>query len=798
MAAVPHIPTQGILQNPAYKTARFMTEYVNVPISMHRLRNAIGLTAGLYLGRKLMNIVVGETPEGQKIHKEDLPDPLKPLHGLLPYDHFSDDPSQRWMRVFDLLVPAVLGGIGACAGGAYHFRDSFIKPTEAKMGLSADKFFLADAEQRALYQQSKPWSTATGTSALFGSASGLGLFPSIAHYGGDLGTLFAMRAERSPSPLGHLVNSHSHIPMRPHKLINQMIEYAAGNPAGKLEELDEYANGILKAWFKDVSDTQVKDFVKLVEGQRAQFLKEGRLPEEAAAKLKDTLHKGLQGAGLEKTFIKVGLDPRKADVGNQGFISVIANTIGDALGMKTSKHMEETRALLRKGMEARNPELAHIPFNPQEHQSQFTTAHKATAGTLLGLAGLSFGAVATAKDTSIHDLKVKRTAQHLDDAKETKNDGDTDKKFVERVAPLADKKHQVHSKVDHGFLNGKALDMAEGVTDMFNVVTGMNSHRLSCALGLTAGSWLGEETMKALTGFTFTGVKVQKADVLKPLQKFYKALAFNPHSDLPHDRWMQLVRWAVPTLVGAAAVVQASDMYFNARKKKFRDAKYLDEIEAKATSMQADPWSYGVAATAIYGGSSGFAWIPGINYMTHLGTRFSMASGRKVALPQLGKVWSNNDTLFPFGPPGMLDMLIREAVNNKSYDPELLETYAIGILKPWFDNVKPEQVEAFVMKVHEVRDQFYREGGVPEEAKKKLEEDLKLHFKGAGLEETLEQIGLHPTEATIANNGLAGKLADAMGSKKLINKLKSDYVASYVERHKAREHAAPPEKPLSI
>ena len=808
----------GIINGPLYKAARLTTQYVNVPPSFHRLRNAIGLTLGLFLGRKAMDVLVGQTPDGTKVDPMDLPMPLRSICGVLPYDHFSDDPKDRWMKVFDRFVPAVTGGIGACMGSASFFQTSFLKPVEAKMAAPAKEFFLADAERQTLYHQAKPWSVMTGTSALFGSASGFGLFPSVSHYGADLGTLFVMRSERAAAPLGALVNSHTHMPFRPTKLINNMIEYVAGNPTANPAQLNEYANGILKTWFRGVKDEQIQGFVDIVKKERAQFIKEGRLPEESAAKLKESMKKMLGDAGIEKTFIKLGLDPREAAFGDQGFISIISKTIGDTLGLGVSQKSEKTWQLVKEGIELRNPELAKKAFDASAHQYAPSVLQKGAAFGAIGASAAGMVAISTAKDADVGDLNTRPKAgtelsKELASADPTADmaanavaagtanvEGTPEHllspTFGSRITPesIAGAQHHIlHSKKQHGIVNGKVLDAAEGVTDMFNVINGVTSHRLYCAVGLTAGSWLGEEVMKALTGVNFFGVAVKKEDVLKPLQKVYKSLAFNPHSDLPKDKWMQIMRWGVPTAIGGAAVVVASGLFFKDKEKEFRDPKYLDDVEEAATFAQAKPWSYLSAVTALFGGSSGFAWIPGINYMTNLGTRYTMASGRKVSLPAVGAGWSNNSTLFPFGPPGMLDLLIRESVNNKSANPELLETYAVGVLKPWFDNVTPEQVEAFVMKVHEVRDQFFKEGGVPEDLKTQLKDELDAHLHGAGLEHTLQEIGLDPLKAHIGANGFSGKIADSLGSKKSVEQIKSKYTQSYLERlHDQRQNAAQP------
>lgn len=777
----PSGPVADFVNGPLYKAARFSTEYAAVPPNFHRLYNAIGLAGGLLLGRKLMDIMVGQEPDGTPVERQDVPMVLRPLHGILPYDHFSDDPKERWMCVFDRVVPAVVGAMGASAGSAKFFSKSFIQPAEAKLTVAVNNpeaFTMSDAARQALYHQSKPWSLLTGSSALFGSASGFGLFPSIGHYGADLGTLFAIRSERSTAPLGRLVNSNMYLPLRPHALLKNMIEHMAMNPAEHPQQLQDYAHGVLKTWFRDVTPEQIDAFTQIVHDERAKFLAMGKDPAQTQKAIRDGLTELIGETGIEKTLGRIGLDPREASIGDTGFTSIIGRIIGDMTGMKTSEKIEETWRQSVRGMEKRNPALKDKPFDVNAHKYQPDRAQKLAATAAMGVGVAGLGLISTAKDTDVGDI--------TDVPAKT----GTDPVLEKYSHPVEGHHHTLHSKQEHGFVNGKLLDAAEGVTDAFNVVNGLNSHRLYCAVGLSAGSWVAEEFMKAVTGVSFAGKAVAKADIQEPFQKFYKALPFNPHSDLPNDKWMQVMRWAVPMAVGCASIVTASQMYFHEREKKLRDAKYLDDVEAKATSEQAAPWTVSTALSALFGASSGFAWVPGINYMTHLGTRYSMASGRKVSMPGLGKMWSNNSTLYPFAPPGMIDLVIKEAVNNKSHDPELLETYAIGVLKPWFDKVTPEQVEAFVNQVYEIRDQYYRDGGVPEEYKKDLEAQLKAHLKGAGLEETLESIGLSPLSATIANNGLSGRISEAVGAKSQVDKIRAEYVAGYRERHQQRQQEA--------
>lgn len=765
---------------PLYKTAYYLTRYLNVPPNMHRLYNAAGLMAGIVVGRKLMDIAVGQKTDGTPVDKDDVPLPLKPLYGVLAYDHFSDDPKHRWMKIFDQLVPAIIGGLGAAGGSVFFFRKDFFHEIDKRMALKAKDFTLTEAEHRSLYHISKPWGLMSGVSAVFGSASGFGLFPSPVNYSSTLGTTFTLRAGRTMSApwWRKMWNSHSPYPFRPTKLINRMVDYIAANPKAHPERLESYANGILKSWFKGSNETQIKAFVDEILAQRNQFLQKGRLPAEAEAKVRESMNKLFGNLknhpGMEDLLIKIGIDPRKAAVGDVGLVSSIAHWVGDALGFGTSKKIAATRKLMQEGMEMRHPELvkkfgAYVPKPPNYAD---TTAKKIAAGTFLGVGAATAYAISTAKDTGLHNL----------------DPGDSKPETGEKkseAAANAGHKHRIHSKRKHGFVNGRVLDTAEGVTGMFSA--GIGTHRVHCAAGLTLGSWLGDKVMEALTGTTFQGAKVPEEKVWKPLRKLYKALPYEPKSDLPHDKWMQILRWAVPGIIGGLAVVQGSKMFFADRHKQLKGATYLDEVEDRATEKQSDSWGATSAITALFGYPTGMPMLPFVNYSTNLGTRYSMASGRKVSLPVMGKLWSNNSTLFPFGPPGMINLLIKEAVNNKNFDPELLETYAIGVLKPWFKNITPEQVTEFVMKVHEMRDKFFKEGGVPEDLKAQLEAELKAHLKGAGLEETLEEIGLDPAKADIASNGWSGAIANTLGAKKTVEKIKADYVAGYRKRHHQRE-----------
>jgi len=767
--------SKGIINGPMYETARFSTQYLNVPPSKHRLYNALGLMIGLYMGRKIMDILVGQTPDGKPVDKDDLIPPFKPLHGLLKYDHFSDDPKMRWMRVTDQMVPGILAGLGAMGGSFMFFREPYKMMAKTVSKLPAEKFMLGHAEQYMLFQQFKVLSRIAGIAAVPGSASGFGILPSTINYSTVLGGAFSTGAERNAAAglpgVRELFNTHSSFPLRWHRLIKRMESYLSQNHSPSPEKLEEYLNGLIKPLFNGATQKQMNELKELVIARRKKVLDMGLSLRETEVKLAEEMRNMFSDMNLETTLIQVGLDPREAAVGDMGVLSTLARWCSKVMRPGTEKELEKTHDMLVQGLEMRHPELAGRKFDRNAYKSAQTGTRKAAAAGLLGVSAASLGLVAMSKDAEMADLDGPYGGEGSGTAINTEKP-----------------KHHVHAKRNHGLINGKVLDTAEGVTGM--IQAGIGSHRVHCAVGLTVGSWLGDKLMDALTGVDFKGSTLAKDDIWEPLQKFHGILKFNPNSDLPKEKWMQVLRWAVPGVLGAVAVVQGSRMYFENRHAKVKKAVYLDEVEDKATFAQSAPWSYTSAIASLFGSASGLQMLPFTNYATSLGTRYSLASGRKVSLPVVGKYWSNNSTLFPYGPPGMINLLIKEAVNNKAYDPELLETYAIGILKPWFKKVTPAQIESFVMEVHRVRDKFFKEGGVPEDMKAELEKELKQHFKGAGLEHTLEDIGLNPMCATIAENGWSGAIANHLGAKKNIDHIKEQYRESFLERHSKRKQAA--------
>lgn len=319
-------------------TMSWVGSVITVAPGYHRIKNAIGLSVGLYLGRKFMNIVTAQNKDGE-IAREEVPLPLRPLHGLMRYNKYSDDPRDRWCKVVDNVVPAMFGAVGA-VGGSFHFfheRYADLKNPE----------FMDEYEEAMSLEQSKPWSVLSGISSLFGSASGLSLGPA-GNYGLSLGARFGLASGRKVALPGlgkFATNAHAPYPFGPSQLIDRMIGYAVGNPDKDPKQLESMAHGILGPWFKNVTPDQIHAFVDAVKGMRDQFLQEGGIPEEMQGKAKTFLTEHLKKGGLEETLKGIGLDPMDASLGDNGFVTAVSKLLGKRERMAemgaefTSKYM---------------------------------------------------------------------------------------------------------------------------------------------------------------------------------------------------------------------------------------------------------------------------------------------------------------------------------------------------------------------------------------------------------------------------------------------------------------------------
>ncbi len=808
----------GFVNGKLLDTAHWAATVKNLDPSTHRLRNCYGLSMGLIAGRQLMNVATGSTPSGETIDKKDLPVFIQPLHGALAYDHFSDDPKDRWMKVFDNWLPGVMGGVGAMLGSYDFAMDPAVggigqaaKAAEKNLGnLTIDK-----AELLSKFTQSHPWRGLSGLTSMFGSASGFGLVPGINNYGATLGGSFigVVGRDKLQTPyfpaLAEFISGNKHpFPFGPASMLGRMQNVMVHNTAKDPKQARDMAYAILEPWFgEQVTERHVSDFVKEVHAARDKFFREGGVPENLKADCEKELHKVLTGVGLEKTFRKIGLNPETASIGRNGFIEFMSRMLG------YGERLDDIGRNYRKAYAARNnisiplEDLTRATNHPHDAKTLMAGGAVVALGAAL-VGGIALEAAHWHKQDNHDLLECKKDAL-------IKTVGKTDNLMNSlakgagtggaQALPAFDKAADVHAgiadrfkhqrevlasrkaKAGQGFsswINDKPLEYMELATDGLNSPESVGMHRASVATGLTAFGLVGMKVAEALTGRNFAGANVPIDKVHDVLHPLYKKLAYNPFSDHPKDKWGYVTHLAIPSLFATLGAVTGSTLFFQKRQGQVKKAEFIDEFENKATMAEAGPWTLLTATSALLATPSGnvFLPIPGINYGMSLGTRFTLSSGRKVIFPGLGEKWSGNASRYPYGPAALRDLMVKYAVNNKTPHPEQLEEMAIGILRPWFENVTGEQVLAFVNKVEEDRDRFLKEGGVPEESKKDLEKLLIAHFKGAGLEGTLREIGLDPLKATLGNNGVSATIARYLGAEKPLQEIHQEFADKYTAR----------------
>lgn len=787
---------KGIVNGPVLKAAQWAAGVNTVHPSLHRLKNALGLTIGLFAGRHTMNLLVGETPSGEKIKRDSVPLPLRPLHGVLAYNHFSDEPNDRWMHVVDLWFPAILGAVGAVAGSHDYALEQPLVQGVKKMLKHPKNMTLDQAESAAIVVQAEPWRVLSGVTSVFGSSAGLQLVPGPTNYGTSLSNSFIGTVARNKLSTPYLpfvqkfwTSNHHPWPYGPTSMLGRMRDYMVHNPLATPEQERQMAYAILEPWFgQQVTQKHVTKFVEELHATRDKFFREGGVPKKLEAECQKELHAMLSGVGLEKTIQKIGLNPETAMIGRNGFMEYVSRLMG--VNGKLNGISDSYRAAYR----ARNglPGLTKAEIdaaNAATHKIDNDILMRGklmAAATIGGVGGGMYYARQWHRDDN--DILFERTleakraqAQSNEIIEEAKEAGITPTPAY--VASQHNARVEEERK-RHSGLNGKPLEWMEWATDALNSPETLGMHRVSCAMGLTVGGFTGMRLADVLAGRTLSGAPLSIEKVPGVLKKFHGALSYNPQSDHPKDRWGYVMHFLIPAVFATSGVIASSNLFFGSRKKKTNQAEYIDEYENKATMAESQPWTGLTALTSLFVTPSGFGYLPppAPNYGTALGTRFMLSSGRKAIFPGLGEIWTGTASRYPYGPSALRDVMVKYAVNNPSPNPEQLEEMAIGILKPWFKDVTAEQVHAFVERVHADRDRFCDECGVPEELKKMCEKELLSHFKGMGLEKTLREIGLDPLKATLGENGLSGVIAKHLGAQRELNEINQEFAEKYKKR----------------
>lgn len=347
----------GTVSNSLGKSALSAAEHLFekglfLPPGYHRAFNAAGLALGLFAGRQLMNIIVGHKPDGTPISKETVPFPLRPLHGIISYNPYSDQNYDRWMKVADSLAPALFGAIGAMAGSSYFFSRQIQSAHEVlKMGeTDFHKVTLGRAEQALALEKSKPWWGAAGVTSIFGSASGLNPL-----YSFTLGMNFMMRSARKAFMgvpfMSWFSGTRANMPVGPIGVTREMLQYLTHNKAmtnpDAIQRFEQLASEMGHYWIKNTPEETVNKFVtqliQEVKTKQAQIVEQS--PGMHPTKVSESLLEWLFQGHLERVAVNTGIIKdinsteeilSKIRLGDYGFAAMPA------------KHFESTRRNVTK------------------------------------------------------------------------------------------------------------------------------------------------------------------------------------------------------------------------------------------------------------------------------------------------------------------------------------------------------------------------------------------------------------------------------------------------------------------
>lgn len=833
----------------ARESAYWLATCSNAPPSTHRLWQAAFMTVCIFAGDTVGGLLTGRNATGEKNEAKDYPFPVQFLHGIFPYNPYSDAPGDRVVGIARTWGPALAGVAGGVHGSYKFAREGgpvYAAAKAAEKDLS--KLTAQGAEQMAKIALSEPIRYNAGYASMFGSGSGLITSPlplpvwlskaakktlnlplADMNYGGSLGSSFLFYTPRDKfstpyfKPLQEYLSGNKHYyPFGPSTMLTKLGDYLLHNPEKRPQETYAMAASVLEPWWgKEATPERVGKFVNMLYEARDPHFVNGKL----AATGKDELKKALDGLlspeNFDKTVHKTGIDVLKAQIGRYGWLEQIAraNNIGPQL--------DRIQEAYRKAAAAR----LGIPYRPADLQALRRQTHPEDAALLakgealttaaLGATGL---AIYAGRKAQLANLEAVKAAREKDSAAVTAEepgasacstasqtpDGSVHAVSVDHAghktaipAPEKDPAKPDHST---GFwLADRALDLGDCGKEFFNSLETKGTHRVSCGVAMWLMGMLGMTIGEAVTGRTLAGAAVSLDKVPESLHPLYKACKetgwhYNPNSNHARDRLGFVVNMLIPTVMAAVGVLTVSNFYFRNRTEKNKEFKYLDDAEDAVTGAESNAFTLPAAIGGSIATPSANIFLPVIfaNYGLGLGLRFAMAAGNKVAMPGIGKFLTGSESMYAQGPVKLRDRMIQYAVNNPDPHPEQLEAMAIGMLKPMFEDVTPEQINAFVARVEHDREKFLREGGIPENLKDECEKVLISHFKGAGLENTLREIcaethsdNLDPLRAKLGNNGFAASFARWMGSAKEMDRITHSYHDKYTARLQQRQESTP-------
>jgi hypothetical protein len=789
-------------------------ENAYIPPGMHRLLAAGGLAVGLWGGRSLMDIVVARNhDDGSEMKRSSVPEFFRPLHGIMRYNPYSDNATDRWKSVVDKFVPAVIGGVTAYYGGRYYFHgkgfsllDKAEKPlhalsANAHKALADNKVGLASAEQLSSLAQSDTMRKFSGGMYIAGAASGtdkaggliLGNHNAWAvsfAQGAGIKTLFP--GESIPV-LGRAVQFFNR------RVLHSMgaSSLGIGRAMNKISNLA--AANIHKNTTGWITDKAVVDAAKditqnfaLNETQFAAVCKrvrtflEGAHSELGGTADFDALASKIQGGwgkagfsdmGVLKLLDEAGVNLNEADLGNHGLLSTYSR------GMNSGKLEEASRiayaATIERGVKEEiftNVSGSFDTSVPKLTPHQSLTLWGSVAGALTGVLGIGSYAAG----------RINKRAKLVADSNGTEH--------IETSSYSPPKQEKQPGNL-MSVINGKPLDVMEWASRM--VIVPPSMHRFMGAAYLSASLYVGMKVADIMTGHKLPLLRnadltksVLKAEeikgIWKPLKPLHNILEYTPGNSTVKDRARTAFHYLFPVTLGAYGNYLGSKHFFADRTLKLENPKGLEDYTDKILMEQSKVFAGITAFTSIFNTGSGIHLIPFMNYSSNLQTRYIMGAGMEVATPGLGKWWSGNQGLTPWGTKKTLAYIGNMLGKNPAQRPRELPALVHAVLAKLYPTMPETDLllkkREFLHAIHEVRDSYFVNGTVPAEKQAEFASHMKSLVTGEGFEHLLLAGGFDPASANLASNGLSGRIATLLGKGDETRKLQTEYREKFTAR----------------
>lgn len=818
--------------SPGLKTAEWMAENAYIAPGLHRLLTAGGLTLGLWGGRKFMDVVTARnSTTGDTTIRSDTPEILRPLHGVMEYNPYSDHPADRWEFVIDKTAPMLFGAIAAYAGGKYFFHGKFPNGdpifsagNAVRVAQSAGKWSTESTEALLRMRQSdatRKWAAATFVE---GSATGMHLTGAFSPFNnGMIAASFQQGAGRNiwlpfAKPLSRALGNYgassrylfgamrdtakwmeSNITQLPHS-----ADWA--HPEALLRRardgLQKFPRQTLQAEQKlaDAYRSLIDDAYAHVAEFKAQnpAASDAEISEQAYRFIsgQHNPRRGLLGSSHDHLLHDLGFDISNIRLGRDPW-AFFSRLFG------SRAHEFE---LMKGHADYLNKEFGYrLDPVAWAHDQLHMEPWKVAAAYGGGAAAIGAALVTASKVAHRLDAQTNHTLKPHEHG-----DASGVKGAVTRgtttAAPAAKKEHG--NLMD--WVNGKPLDAAQWLARAF--VTPPSMHRFMSAAYLSAVLYGGMKMSNLLTGRDLTklmsgkfmkrasGELVAESAILReqvwaPFRPLHGLLAYTPGSATIGERWRQAAHYIMPVGVGMFGTYAGSNAYFKDRSNALKTPETLEDYADRISLEQSKAYAGATALTSIFNTGAGIHLLPIANYSSNLHNRYLMGSGQQVAMPGLGKWWSGNAGMTPWGVKRTLEYMQNYLTYNDAPRPREMPSLVHSLIGKLYPELsEPELLDKKQMMldhIYQVRDSYLSEGAVTPSKQAALGKAMKQMLSGAGFEAVLSDIGLSPAEANLANNGASGKIANFLGQKSNVEKLSSEYREKYARRAANNANAKP-------